>query len=265
MLKKLISMLLIVMMAVTMVSFCAQGEDYGGVHPESLVFDSEWVSEEAWAQVTCEDGGFKVMILKNEAWPGGYCWECSCLYDEKTHTLISTGFDTKSRITYAEDGNGAFDFGETEYEDGVSTFEINEAGQLIWHDEKENAGEGIAFTKIGWFNNTTWACDRASIEIAWQDEGYKVFVQWGSSAWETTEWDYSCAYDPETGVLTDHGLGTMSNLVYDDEGYVTSWTDVYTDGEAAFFLNENGNLIWKDAKENAGEGMEFVRVWNDEM
>ena len=40
----------------------------------------------------------------------------------------------------------------------------------------------------------TWVCDRASIEIVWEEEGFRVFISWGSSAAETSVWEYSCHY-----------------------------------------------------------------------
>ena len=35
------------------------------------------------------------------------------------------------------------------YDDGTATFSIDEEGHLIWLDEKENAGEGMLFDRIG--------------------------------------------------------------------------------------------------------------------
>ena len=39
-----------------------------------------------------------------------------------------------------------------------------------------------------------WQCGRASIEMYWEEEGFRVHIRWGSSAWEHTEWEYSCYY-----------------------------------------------------------------------
>ena len=55
-------------------------------------------------------------------------------------------------------------------------------------------------------------------------------------------------------------FGSRTEWVYDDNGEVTSAKTVYDDGVAAFSLDEEGNLIWEDQKENAGEGMKFIRV-----
>ena len=262
--KKFIAIVMALMLALSLAAFAAaeseEEMDYGKAHPESLVFDSEWVSAEANAKIYCEDGGFKISITQNQTWPEAFMWEYSCLYHEDTKTLVSMGFDTKYRITYEASGQGGFEISETLYEDGAATFSINDQGKLIWKDEKEDAGKGIEFTKIGWFNDTSWVCDRANIEIAWQDEGYKVFVQWGNSATESSEWDYSCYYDAATNSLTSLAIATRSELTYNEDGTVASWVDVYTDGSATFKLDADGHLLWQDNKEDAGKDMVFERV-----
>ena len=105
-----------------------------------------------------------------------------------------------------------------------------------------------------------WQCDRCSIEIIWEEEGYRVLVHWGSSAWECTEWSYACYVHEEEGTLVSTPFGIRSELVFGDDGEPASVTDVYNDGEAVFSLDEEGYLIWQDEKENAGEGMRFEWV-----
>ena len=238
----------------------AQAESYGKADPEATaLYDSEWVSEEAWMDIAPQDGELKVQILKTTEYPEGLCWEYTGELDPETKALKAVRNAAEFRIVYREEAG--YDITETLYEGPAdASFTIGDDGRLLWHDGRANAGEGIAFTKIGRFNDTTWVCDRASIEIAWQDEGYKVFVQWGSSAWENTEWDYSCYYDAETNTLTALPFGVKTELTYDDSGNVTKWVDVYTDGEATFRLDGNGRLLWEDAKEDAGKGMAFEEV-----
>jgi len=106
-----------------------------------------------------------------------------------------------------------------------------------------------------------WECDRASIEIVWEEEGYRVLISWGSSAWgEVTEWEYSCYYHEDDNTMVSMPFGTKTDLVFNDEGELASWQTEYEDGEAVFSLDEEGFLIWQDAKENAGEGMRFDRI-----
>ena len=53
-----------------------------------------------------------------------------------------------------------------------------------------------------------WQCDRATVAVYWEEEGFKVQVTWGSSAWEHTEWQYSCYYHDED----NPGRGRISDL-----------------------------------------------------
>ena len=103
----------------------------------------------------------------------------------------------------------------------------------------------------------TWMCDRAVIEIDWEEEGYRVMVRWGSSAWECTEWEYSCLFHEDENKLVSMPFGLRTDLVYNEDGEVDSYKVVYEDGEATFYLDEEGCLVWVDEKENAGEGMRF--------
>ncbi|MBO4377629.1 MAG: hypothetical protein J5889_01605 [Clostridia bacterium] len=104
-----------------------------------------------------------------------------------------------------------------------------------------------------------WQCGRASIEMYWEEEGFRVHIRWGSSAWERTEWEYSCYYHEDTGEAVSMPFGTRTEYVYGENGELASVTEVYNDGEATFALTEDGFLTWKDEKENAGEGMLFEK------
>jgi hypothetical protein len=55
-------------------------------------------------------------------------------------------------------------------------------------------------------------------------------------------------------------FGMKNEVVYNEEGVAESWHTVYEDGSAIFALDEDGNLVWTDEKENAGEGLVFVKV-----
>ncbi len=105
-----------------------------------------------------------------------------------------------------------------------------------------------------------WVSDRASAEIVWEEEGYRVRIEWASSAWETTEWEYSCYYNVEENTILSVPFGTRTDLVYDDNGEEVSATVIYEDGIAGFFIDEDGLMIWQDEKENAGEGLQFERI-----
>lgn len=106
----------------------------------------------------------------------------------------------------------------------------------------------------------TWVCDRASIEMIWEEEGFRVFISWGSSASETSEWEYSCCYNTETNSLESMPTGIHTDNVYGADGEIVSTTVIYDDGEATFTLDEDGRLLWHDLKEDAGKNMLFERL-----
>ena len=250
---------LLAALALVLTAVAALAEEYDKADPEAkALYDSEWVSEEAWMDIAPQDGELKVQIRQFTEYPNAYWWEYTGEFDPETKALKAVRNAVKFNVVYREDEE---EIVGTVYEEPAdASFEINADGRLIWHDGKEDAGKGIAFTRIGRFNDTTWACDRATIEIAWQEEGYKVFIQWGSSAWESTEWEYSCYYDADTNTMTSMPTGVRSEVVYNEDGTVASWKDVYEDGEATFRLDDDGHLIWEDAKEDAGHGMLFEQV-----
>ena len=110
-----------------------------------------------------------------------------------------------------------------------------------------------------------WACDRAVAELVWEEEGFRVLISWGSSAWENTTWEYSCYYQEGDNTLVSVPFGIKTDLVFDDNGNETSATVAYEDGQATFKIDEDGHLIWIDEKENAGDGMHFVKLDGSEI
>ena len=107
------------------------------------------------------------------------------------------------------------------------------------NDSKPMPAEAAAF-------EGEWQCDRATAELVWEEEGFKVLITWGSSAWETTQWEYSCYYHEEDNTLVSMPFGIRTDLVYDDNGNETSATAAYEDGQATFKIDEDGRLIWID-------------------
>ena len=105
-----------------------------------------------------------------------------------------------------------------------------------------------------------WQCGRATIVLYWEEVGFKVLITWGSSAWEHSEWEYSCYYHEENNTAVSMPFGTRTEYVYGDDGELVSATEAYNDGTATFLLDDEGCLIWQDEKENAGEGMRFEKL-----
>ena len=170
-------------------------------------------------------------------------------------------FDDQQRV-YDEEGS------EIErndvYNDGKAVFSLNEEGRLIWNDEKENAGAGLAFEKIGWFQGV-WISgedldSRYELYCYWDVEepsegeiysGYKVEIErYEGEAY--THWVYSCVYNPENDTLQSL-FGQKEYAEREGDAIVT----VYDNGVAEFYFDDEGCIGWKDEIENAGEGLQF--------
>ena len=105
-----------------------------------------------------------------------------------------------------------------------------------------------------------WACGRATAELIWEEEGFRVLITWGGSAWEESVWEYACFYHEDDGTLVSMPFGLRTDYIYNEDGTVASADQKYDDGEAVFSLDAEGCLIWQDEKENAGDGMRFERA-----
>jgi len=254
--KKLLAIILTLALLLTNAAF-AEEDEFAPMPEEAAAFEGTWVCGRASIDMIWEEEGFRVFITwSSSAWEHTE-WEYSCLYHEEDHSLVSMPFGSRTEVTFAEDGETAAY--NTVYEDGEATFTLDEEGCLIWTDEKENAGQDMRFEKLDPFSGT-WVCGRATIEIDWEEEGYRVFITWGSSAWERTEWEYSCLYDRIDNVLISMPFGIRTDVTFAENGEVASYNTVYEDGEATFALDEDGYLIWNDEKENAGQDMRFEWV-----
>ncbi len=243
----------------------------------SADFLGEWVDQDGTCNIEIEEHGDEeidgcivtvcMSVIDGENY-GYVVWAYGCVWDDEVQALKSI-----SRVT----GEGDYEPDSEEnitdinYEYTDAEFYFDDAGLLIWSDSGLEADDGLAFERtIGWDGEAMpegaaafdgdWQCDRASIAMYWEEEGFKVLIRWGSSAWEHTEWEYSCFYDEENNTLVSMPFGTRTDCVYGDDGELASATEVYNDGAAAFALTEEGFLTWDDEKENAGDGMLFERI-----
>ncbi len=271
--KKWLSILLALTLLLSLVSLAAAGEaaevpaevaaeetaeeweEFPAIPEEAEGYPGKWVDEGGSVTVYEQDGGFDVIVsLYNEDGRTGDSWEYLCVYDPDLKMLV--GFNgTRWPLSFDEE-NGHYVMGDAIGSDDYSAvFRILENGRLGWAEMKDNYGRGRTFEPIGIFDGTVWACDRASIEFCWEEEGYKVEVKWADSAMKQTVWDYSCYYQADTGSVAGFGIKYVEE--YDENGEVVSSEEIYTDGEVEFVLDEDGKLIWKDQKEDAGNGMLF--------
>ncbi len=266
--KKLFAILLTLAALLGLAAFaCAEEET---AMPEAAaVFEGTWEAERATAELIWEEEGFRVYIVGRSSVTEATEWSYSCYWHAEDNSLVSMPFGMRTDLVYDEEGEIVSS--EEIYDDGEAVFTLNEDGDLIWKDEKEDAGAGMVFVKsdavpmpeeAAAFEGE-WVCGRAQLEMYWEEEGFKIQITWGGSAWESAVWSYSGYYDAGTGAVVCVPFGSRTNFVYGEDGEVVSFEDIYDDGEATFTIDEDGHLLWNDAKEDAGAGMHFEKVVPD--
>ncbi len=123
--------------------------------------------------------------------------------------------------------------------------------------------ETLQLPEEGWLRDSVdgavWVDDRASLEVIPEEDCYRVLILWGSSAWETTEWTYTCEYDAENDRLTAVHM-ICANVVYEDSGEVIRTVVLDQDCETVFALNEKGKLVITDAADETLEGKAFEQL-----
>ena len=102
-----------------------------------------------------------------------------------------------------------------------------------------------------------WVAGRGLLTIEALDDVFYCTIDWGSSAAESSTWEYECSYDEASGTLTSQETGVKRNLTYGEDGEIAKEEVVFEDGAAAFALNDDGTLTWTDFKEAPGQN-EFV-------
>ena len=260
--KKWIALLVAVMMMVLCAASLAEEGTESTVNPEAVaLFSSEWTDGFTSVKIYAEGDHWIAWVISAD---GTAEWNYCCLFDEKEKTLTSDGNreNIKSIITLDDEGSVTAD--EIVYTDGAAVFSLNGEGKLIWKDEKEDAGAGFAFEKIGWFQGL-WVSgedvdSHYELNCYWDVEeptegdvypGYKVEIERRNGE-EYTHWTYSCVYDAETNKLTS----IFGSKEYAEKGGESIAT-VYDDGKAEFSFDDEGCIRWKDEVEDAGKDLQF--------
>ena len=100
------------------------------------------------------------------------------------------------------------------------------------------------------------------IEIGVRLDGVEMLIFRTPGKKEFTSWEYLLTYDDATNTLhSDNGMKS-TNTVQPDGGLGNSSVYAYEDGQADFSINEDGKLVWKDLKEDAGAGQTFLPIGN---
>ena len=103
-----------------------------------------------------------------------------------------------------------------------------------------------------------WSCGRCYISISNNGDGtYNADVKWSSSAAEGSAWTYICTYDAENDALVCNGTGVNVHYLYTEEGQSTN-TEIYNNGSAMFYTDNDANLLWHDYYGNVADGMLFT-------
>ena len=223
--KKAFLVLMAFVLAIACTAALAEEAPAAQEAPDPDNYSGMWQCDRASIEINREEEGYRILIeWGSSAWETTF-WEYSCFYHEEDNTLVSMPFGLRTEVVYTE-GSDEATYTDV-YDDGQATFSLDEDGCLIWQDEKEDAGKGMRFV---------------------------------NSAWEHTEWQYSCFYHEEDNTLVSMPFGLRTDVVYTEDSDEPSYTDIYDDGQATFFLDEDGHLIWQDEKEDAGKDMHFERI-----
>ena len=93
-------------------------------------------------------------------------------------------------------------------------------------------------------------------EVFDEDGGIRLMVVHRLGDNKEDVWEYAAAMG-ENGKLTAVPLG----LHYRQDTVTNEWdTTYYEDGDAEFDISEEGKLVWKDLKEDAGKGLAFEKI-----
>ncbi len=189
-------------------------------------------------------GGFTLEIEQiADAIEGtGYIWEVHGLYDASSNMIRA--FSVLKWDAYTEDGivrEGSTIFYEDN--DNQSTFSLDEDGQLIWYDSKENAGAGLTFVPIGRYEGL-WPAVGGGAEILWSDDHYTVYIDIRNDQNQQESYIYTAFYDAATGRLD--AFGTCDVITYDDKNQEISRAELNEDINAVLYINDNHDLVWEN-------------------
>lgn len=200
--------------------------------PEAAAYYSTWVAENGdWRmEVYDEDGGLKLMIVHQLGDNKEDIWEYAAALNPAKDALTTVPFG----LHYRQDTvSGSWD--ETWYEDGDAVFTLNDQGNLLWNDLKEDAGKGLEFMKIGNFFGGRWMKD--DIEV--------IFY-----AWYDGQYDIRLYRRGENGEILDNAILKGD---YDPAADTIQAEGCFDNGElftVTFSYDESRNVVWTENGES---------------
>ena len=254
--KKMIAALTALMMVLVLVP--AAAEDIGPDTETAKVFASRWASGNIRIDISSSDGIWEVVV---DLGYGATVWNYTCVHDSDLNALVSVDSETNTKSVITLDDNRSENGSEIVDAEAKAVFTVDGKGHLVWKDQKEDAGAGMAFEKIGWYEDDFY-CDDYTLSCTWDVEestdgeiysGYKVLLVLENDK-GITEWYYPCSYNAETDSLVSL-FGHKEFKPANSEEFEI----IYEDGSATFTMDREGNVLWNDEKENAGNGLSFQR------
>ena len=233
--KKMFALLLALCLALAAVSALAEEDEFGyypDENPESKPFVSTWIAENGdWRiEMYGEDGGIKPYIVHKLGDNKEDIWEYATALNPEKTALTAVPFG----MHYQQDtvsGNWDVNY----YEDGDAVFTLNENGQLLWNDLKEDAGKGLAFDKIGNFFGGRWM--KGDVEVIfydWYDGEYDIrCYQYGENDAILADAILKGVYDPAADTITAEGF-------FDPDAPFT----------VTFSYDEENNVVWTENGES---------------
>ena len=233
--KKMFALLLALCLALAAVSTLAEEDEFGyypDENPESKPFVSTWIAENGdWRiEMYGEDGGIKPYIVHKLGDNKEDIWEYATALNPEKTALTAVPFG----LHYQQDtvsGNWDVNY----YEDGDAVFTLNENGQLLWNDLKEDAGKGLAFDRIGNFFGGRWM--KGDVEVIfydWYDGEYDIrCYQYGENDAILADAILKGVYDPAADTITAEGF-------FDPDAPFT----------VTFSYDEENNVVWTENGES---------------
>ncbi len=255
--KKILALALALLLACA----AAPAESGSADLPGSEAWLGEWIC-----------GDYMLSVQQSEENENLFLCIISCFEDdETTETWVYDGcaFDpiaaelvcenTGIKTVYSDGGDG---FAEQEiFSDGAASFALDGEGGMVWTDLMGDPGSNrMTFTRydyaadfVATFYEGAWVSENVTLYIESIDGDICANAFRASGANEVTQWSYEgLVYDEVADELNTLEIGTRTDYVYDEDGRIASAEVVFSDGAAAFRLNDDGNLVWVDYKETPG-------------
>lgn len=106
---------------------------------------------------------------------------------------------------------------------------------------------------------STWVAEDGDwrIESYAEDDGFRLMIVHKLGDNKEDVWEYAAAMSvSKAGTLT----AVPTGLHYQQDTVTDEYNVRYEDGDAEFSINEEGKLVWKDLKEDAGKGLAFEKI-----